>query len=135
VKIEGVDHVDVAVRDLEGAVQTWTEVLGLKVVNRYRDEAGEKINVAQLQAGDTILELVESTDPEGPVARFIRDRGEGFLLVSLKVDSVDEAIRELKARGAPVLDERPRRIGNSLFTFVHPRALNGVLVELITHEG
>jgi methylmalonyl-CoA/ethylmalonyl-CoA epimerase len=131
-KVERVDHISIAVRNLEEAVRRWEEMLGIHVTNRYRDEEGEKINVAQFQLGETIIELMEPTSPDSEVQKFLDRRGEGIMVLSLRVDDVAQALRELREKGAPVIDNEPRRLGQVQFGFVHPKGFNGVLLELIS---
>jgi len=131
-KVERVDHISIAVRDLEEAVRRWESMLGLKVANRYRDEEGERIDVAQFRLGETIVELVAPTSPDSEVQKFLDRRGEGLMLLSLRVDDVAQALGELREKGAPVIDQEPRRFGEVRFGFVHPKGFNGVLLELIS---
>ncbi len=131
-KVEKVDHISIAVRDLEAAVERWQAMLGLQVARRYRDEEGEKINVAQFQVGETIIELMEPTSPDSEVQKFLDRRGEGIMLLSLRVEDCKQALQELQGKGAVVIDQEPRRFGEARFGFVHPKSFNGVLLELIS---
>jgi len=128
-KIEQIDHICVAVRDLEQAVRAWERALGIQVAERYQ-EGAEKINVARFYFGNVAFELMESTSPDGEVAKFVERKGEGLYLLSLRVDDVDNAVAELKTKGVRLIDQEPRRGGGAVYAFAHPRAFTGVLVEI-----
>jgi methylmalonyl-CoA/ethylmalonyl-CoA epimerase len=100
----------------------------------YVDEA-EKIKVVRYWIGEVGFELMESTSPDGDVAKFVEKRGEGIMLISFGVDNTREAVKELQAKGYPfIADSRgeiARPFGDCEFAFVHPRKLNGVLTEVI----
>lgn len=133
-KINKLDHISVAVRSLDAARKTWEPVLGKTAPDdAYEDEA-EKIRVARYWLGDVAFELMESTAPDGEVAKFIERQGEGVMLVSLNVDSTRAAVDEIGAKGYPVVGGlRPFRDGQ--FAFVHPKKMNGVLLELIDDKS
>jgi methylmalonyl-CoA/ethylmalonyl-CoA epimerase len=131
VKIEKIDHLCIAVKDLEKARQIYEEILGLELDTLYVVDR-EKIRVARYYIGDVALELMESTAPDGDVAKFIEKRGEGFFLISYRVSSVVEALAELKEKGYRLIDDKPRSIMGSRYAFInHPRELCGVLTEVM----
>jgi methylmalonyl-CoA/ethylmalonyl-CoA epimerase len=130
VKINRLDHISVAVRDLAAARRTWEPILGKAAPDdQYVDER-EKIRVARYWLGEVAFELMESLAPDGEVAKFIAKRGEGVMLVAFNVDSTRAAIDELSAQGYPFVGG-PRPFRDCEFAFLHPRAATGVLVELI----
>jgi methylmalonyl-CoA/ethylmalonyl-CoA epimerase len=134
-KINRVDHICVAVRNLHEARKLWEPLLGKeKPDDEYVDEL-EKIKVARYRIGEVGFELMESTSSDGEVARFIEKRGEGIMLISLNVDNTRVAVQELQERGYPFIPaangEIERAFRDCEFAFVHPRQLNGVLTELI----
>jgi methylmalonyl-CoA/ethylmalonyl-CoA epimerase len=133
-KINRIDHICIAVKDLEQAQTAWAPLLGKAEPDEtYVDEL-EKIKVARYILGGVGFELMESTSPDGDVARFIERHGEGIMLVSFNVDSTRGTIDELEAQGYPFIGgARPFREGE--FAFVHPRATNGVLLEYIDDAG
>jgi methylmalonyl-CoA/ethylmalonyl-CoA epimerase len=134
VKIQKIDHICIAVRDLEKAQKIYEEDLGLELYGTYMSES-EKIRVARYYVGDVALELMESTAPDGEVAKFIEKRGEGFFLISYRVDDVDEALAELKAKGRSTIDQKPRELLGNRYAFIHhPRDLCGVLTEFLDGE-
>ena len=129
-KINKIDHICIAVKNLSDAQKVWEPVLGKsKPDDEYIDEP-EKIKVARYRVGDVGFELMESTTPDGDVARFIETKGEGVMLISFNVDNTREAIEELQQKDYPFIgDVRPFRDGE--FAFIHPKKMNGVLLELI----
>lgn len=131
-KVNKVDHICIAVKNLEEARKVWEPVLGkLKPDDAYVDEA-EKIRVARYWLGEVGFELMESTTPDGDVAKFIEKRGEGVMVISLNVDSTEAAMNELKAKDYPFIGGlRPFR--GCQFAFVHPKKVNGVLLEFIDY--
>lgn len=132
-QVNKVDHICIAVKKLDEARKVWEPVLGKsKPDDEYMDEA-EKIKVARYWVGEIGFELMESTTPDGEVARFISKKGEGVMLISLNVDNTRQARDELKQKGYPFIgDVRPFRAGE--YSFVHPKKMNGVLLELIDDQ-
>jgi methylmalonyl-CoA/ethylmalonyl-CoA epimerase len=91
----------------------------------------QKVTTAFLPVGESEVELLESTDPDGPVAKFIAKRGQGFQHVAFRVENIDDALDELKTKGIRLIDETPRKgAGGARIAFIHPSATNGILVEL-----
>ena len=129
-KLNRIDHICIAVKNLEEAKKKWEPLLGkTKPDDAYIDEP-EKINVARYYVGEVGFELMESTTPDGDVAKFIEKKGEGIMLVSFNVNKTRDAIEELTGKGYPFIGgARPFR--NCEFAFVHPKATNGVLLEYI----
>jgi methylmalonyl-CoA/ethylmalonyl-CoA epimerase len=133
-KVKKVDHIGIAVKSLDESLKFYTEALGLKVEG-VEEIADQKVRIAFLPLGDTEVELIESTSPDGPVAKFIESRGEGLQHIAYRVESVEEALKELKEKGVRLIDEKPRYgAGNARIAFIHPKATNGVLVEISERE-
>jgi methylmalonyl-CoA/ethylmalonyl-CoA epimerase len=132
-KVNKIDHICIAVKNLDEARKIWEPILGKpEPDDRYVDEL-EKIRVARYWLGEVGFELMESTTPDGDVAKFIEKRGEGVMLISFNVDNTREAMDELKAKDYPFIGgARPFR--DCEFAFVHPKAVNGVLLELIDYK-
>ena len=128
--LERIDHVCIAVKDRIAAEARFKEIFGLDPDLRYVDDK-EKIDVARYYIGEVGVELVAPTDEEGEVARFIKSRGEGFFLISLKVPDIAQALGELKEKPVRLVDRTPRQWGDHQFAFIHPRPLFGVLFEII----
>jgi methylmalonyl-CoA/ethylmalonyl-CoA epimerase len=133
-KVNKVDHICIAVKNLEQARRVWEPVLGKSEPDdRYVDEP-EKIRVCRYWLGEVGFELMESTAPDGEVARFIEKNGEGVMLISFNVDNTREAMGELKSKDYPFLGG-PRPFRDCEFAFIHPKKMNGVLLELIDDKG
>ena len=127
-----VDHVGIAVNNLEETLKFYEEVLGLKCEGTEVVEE-QKVKVAFLPVGDTELELLESTTEDGPIAKFITKNGGrgGIQHVAVIVDNIENAIEEVKAKGYKMIDETPRYgAGNARIAFCHPKGTDGVLLEL-----
>ena len=132
-KVNKIDHICVAVRDLEQAKKVWEPIMGKdRPDDEYVDEP-EKIKVARYHLGEVGFELMESTTPDGDVAKFIEKRGEGIMLLSFNVDNTRAAISELQGKDYPFIGGA-RKFRDCEFTFIHPKAVNGVLLELIDYK-
>ncbi|MBM4319963.1 MAG: methylmalonyl-CoA epimerase [Deltaproteobacteria bacterium] len=132
-KVNKIDHLCIAVKDLEQAKKVWEPILGKSGPDdEYVDEP-EKIRVARYWLGEVGFELMESTSPDGEVARFIEKRGEGIMLISFNVDDTRSSMAELEGQGYPFIGGA-RQFRDCEFAFVHPRAVNGVLLELIDYK-
>lgn len=132
--VHKVDHIGVAVANLDEALKLYRDVLGLNLAGTEVVEQ-QKVKVAFLPVGDTEVELLESTDPEGPIAKFIEKRGEGIQHIALRVDDIDAALDEMRAKGIRLIDEKPRYgAGGAKIAFLHPKSTGGVLIELCERE-
>jgi methylmalonyl-CoA/ethylmalonyl-CoA epimerase len=130
-KIEKVDHICFAVKDLDATKKVYKEDLGLEPAFEYVADS-EKIKVARYMIGDVAVELMESTAPDGEVAKFINSKGEGVFLISYKVDDLSQAMQELREKHVKLIDSKPRELFGTKYAFVHhPDKLSGVLTELI----
>jgi methylmalonyl-CoA/ethylmalonyl-CoA epimerase len=125
-----IDHIGIAVKSIQEGKNFWTDVLGLTFAGSETVDA-QKVTTAFLPVGESELELLESTAPDGPIAKFLEARGEGIQHVAFRVANLDEALAELKAQGIRLIDETPRRgAGGARIAFLHPKSTSGVLVEL-----
>jgi len=134
-KVNKIDHICIAVENLEEAKKQWEPVMGKDAPDdEYIDEP-EKIKVARYHLGEVGFELMESTSPDGDVAKFIERNGEGVMLISFNVDDTRDAVGELQEKGYPFIPDATCEIARSFrdckFSFIHPKAMNGVLLELI----
>ena len=133
-KVKHIDHIGVAVKTIEQAGKFYTDILGLKI-QEIENVADQKVNVAFIPITDSEVELLESTEPDGPVARYIDARGEGVQHVAFRVENIDEALAELKAKGVRLIDKEPRKgAGGARIAFIHPKETNGVLVEICERD-
>lgn len=125
-----VDHIGIAVKNLDETLKFYTDVLGLELGGTEVVEE-QKVRVAFLPIGDTEVELLESTSDDGPIAKFIEKNGEGMQHIAFKVDNIEEAIAYMQEKGMRMIDEQPRYgAGGAKIAFVHPKSSNRVLVEL-----
>lgn len=124
------DHVGIAVEKIDGVLPVWEGILGLPVAGT-EEVAEQKVRTAFLPVGDSEIELLESTDPEGPIGKFIAAKGQGVQHLAFRVADIDAALAELKEKGVRLIDEKPRYgAGGARIAFLHPKATGGVLVEL-----
>jgi methylmalonyl-CoA/ethylmalonyl-CoA epimerase len=134
-KLNKVDHICIAVKDLESARKIWEPVLGKSAPDDAYEDAPEQIRVARYWIGEVGFELMESTSPNGPVAEWIQKNGEGVMLISFNVDNTRKSIDELQSKNYTFIPdfrgEIARPFRNGEFAFLHPKKLNGVLTELI----
>jgi len=125
-----IDHLGIAVRSLDAALEFYSQQLGFPVALRETVEQ-ERVNVAMLPAGGPRIELLEATDPDSVIAKFIEKRGEGLHHVAVKVPDLTATVERLKSGGARLLNDPRPGAGGHLYVFVHPSSTGGVLLELI----
>ena len=125
-----IDHLGIAVRSIEEALGFYQRQLGLTVEGR-ETVAQEKVRVAMLPLKGSRIELLEPTEADSPVGKFLAKRGEGLHHVALKVPDLNAAVERLRASGARLLNEPRAGAGGHLYVFVHPASAGGVLLELI----
>jgi len=128
--IKNIDHIGIAVSNLQESLSFWETSLGIEL-HGIEEVAEQKVRTAFLPIDDTEIELLEPTSAESSVAKFIEKRGEGLHHIAIRVDDIEAALAELKAKGIQLIDETPRNgAGGSRIAFVHPKATHGVLLEL-----
>jgi len=124
------DHVGIAVANLEEALRFYRDALGLEI-GMPEEVPSQHVRAHFISAGESALELLEATDDQSPIARYLARRGPGLHHITLRVDNIAAALERLKARGVRLVDETPRRgAHDSLVAFIHPSSAHGVLVEL-----
>jgi methylmalonyl-CoA/ethylmalonyl-CoA epimerase len=129
-KVLKIDHLGIAVKSLTGVKSFWSDVLGLELKGSETIE-DQKVRTTFIPVGESEVELLESTSPDGPIARYIENKGEGIQHVAFRVENLERALEEMKKKGIRLIDEKPRiGAGGSKIAFLHPKATNGVLVEL-----
>ena len=132
--VKKVDHIGVAVSNLEEAIKFYEEVMGLNLQGIEVVEQ-QKVKVAFLPIGDTEIELLESTDKEGPIAKYIEKKGEGIQHIAYRVDNIEQALDEMRSKGVRLIDEKPRYgAGGAKIAFLHPKSTYGVLIELCQRD-
>ncbi len=125
-----IEHLGIAVKSLETAIPYYEEVLGLKCY-AIEEVAEQKVKTAFFKVGQTKIELLESTDPEGPVGKFIEKKGEGVHHIAFAVDSLQNALDTVAEKGVTLIDKTPRKGAEGLHIgFLHPKSTFGVLTEL-----
>jgi methylmalonyl-CoA/ethylmalonyl-CoA epimerase len=135
-KISHIEHLGIAVKSIETALPYYENVLGLKCY-AIEEVADQKVKTAFLQVGQTKIELLESTDPEGPVGKFIEKKGEGIHHIAFAVaDGVANALAEAEEKGIQLIDKQPKKGAEGLnIAFLHPKSTIGVLTELCEHPS
>jgi len=131
IRLTRIDHVGIAVEDLEAAAEEYRRLLGVEPVHRERieDQGVEEVLFA---VGESFVQLLGALRPDTPVGRALATRGPGLHHVAYRVEDVQAALDHLRAEGARLIDETPRPGSrNTLIAFVHPKAMGGVLVELV----
>ncbi len=131
-----VDHIGIAVPNLEETMKFYEEVLNLTCTGTEIVE-DQKVKVAFFPVGDTELEFLESTSEDGPIAKFLEKNGgrAGIQHIALRVDNIEEAIKNMQEKGYRMIDEKPRYgAGGAKIAFVHPKATGGILLELSERE-
>ena len=128
--INKINHIGIAVNSIEDAVKLYTEGLGLEVKDTEIVEA-QKVRTAIIPVGESKIELIESTDPEGVIAKYIEERGEGLHHLALEVSDIQAALDTLREKGVQLIDERPRiGVENTKIAFLHPKETK-LLIELV----
>jgi methylmalonyl-CoA epimerase len=124
------DHIGIAVQKLEPALVAYRDALGLEL-ELIEVVPDQRVRVAMLVLGSSHIELLEPTEPEGPVGKFLAARGEGIHHISLSVPDIHAALESARAAGLRLIDETPRiGAGGKLIAFIHPKSTHGVLIEL-----
>ncbi len=130
-----IEHIGIAVNSIAEAIPFYEKVLGLKCYN-IEEVADQKVRTAFFMIGQTKIELLESTDPEGPIGKFIEKRGEGIHHLAYAVESIEERLREVEEAGIRLIDPEPRCGAEGLsIAFLHPKSTFGVLTELCEDKG
>ena len=128
--IKRIDHIGIAVSSLENTKQIWRESFGLEVGPTEYNEEG-KVKEVLVRVGDITLHLMETTDPEGPLSKFLAKRGEGVHHLALEVNDIRDTLETLEKKGVQLIDREPRTgVGGTSIAFLHPRETR-VLIELV----
>jgi methylmalonyl-CoA/ethylmalonyl-CoA epimerase len=125
-----IEHIGIAVKNLDESIKFYENVFGLKcyAVEEVKDQ---KVKTAVFQIGETKIELLESTKPGGPISKFIEKKGEGIHHIAFKTKDISSSLKELEEKNIRLIDEHPRKGAEGLnIAFLHPKAANGVLIEL-----
>ena len=129
-----IEHIGIAVTNLEESISYYESVLGLECY-AIEEVADQKVRTAFFKVGDTKIELLESTDPEGPIGKFIEKKGPGIHHLAFAMDNVGESLKHAKELGVRLIDEQPRKGAEGLqIGFLHPKSTHGVLTEFCSDE-
>ncbi len=129
-KILKIDHIGIAGKSIDEGKKFWADILGLNFEGTETVEE-QKVTTAFFPVGESEIELLESTSPDGPIAKYLEKKGEGMQHIAFRVEDIEAALKELKEKGVKLIDEKPRKgAGGAKIAFLHPKATNGVLVEL-----
>lgn len=129
-----IEHIGIAVSNLEAAIDFYEKVLGLTCYN-VEEVADQKVRTAFFMVGQTKIELLESTDPEGPIGKFIEKKGEGIHHIAFSVDNIEEQLSHAEKMGVKLIDAKPRKGAEGLdIAFLHPKSTCGVLMEFCENK-
>jgi len=130
-----IEHIGIAVKNLEESIAWYEKVLGLKCY-ALEEVKEQKVRTAFFMIGETKIELLESTDPEGPIGKFIEKKGEGIHHMAYAVKGLESALVEVEAAGVQLIDKQPRKGAEGLsIAFLHPKSTGGVLTELCENKN
>ncbi len=132
--IEKISHIGIAVKDMEEALSVFRDGIGLEVTSTDEVKT-QKVRVAFLPVGETRFELLEPTQDDSPIAKYLEKRGEGIHHIALKVTNIEESLAALKAKGVKLINEEPvPGAHGTRVAFLHPKGTRGVMLELVEEE-
>lgn len=132
--ITHIEHIGIAVKNLEESIKFYEEKLGMKCYG-VEEVAEQKVKTAFFQVGQTKIELLESTDPEGPIGKFIEKKGEGIHHLAFASEDIVSNLKELDENGVQLIDKTPRKGAEGLdIAFLHPKSTGSVLMEICGHK-
>ena len=133
-KLSHIEHIGIAVKDLKKAIKYYETVLGLKCY-AIEEVKEQKVKTAFFKVGQTKIELLESTDDNGPIGKFIAKKGEGIHHMAFAVKDIDQTLNEVEQKGIRLIDHQSRKGAENLdIAFLHPKSTFGVLTELCEHK-
>ena len=124
-----INHVAIVVQDIDAALKFWKQTFGLQL-DHVEEVPSQKSKVAFLPLGESEIELVQPTTTDSGLANFLEKRGEGMHHICIEVEDIDATLAELKSKGVRLINDVPEELPGRKMAFVHPKAANGVLVEL-----
>lgn len=130
-----IEHIGIAVKNLEESISYWENVFGLKcyAIEEVKDQ---KVRTAFFMVGQTKIELLESTDPEGPIGKFIEKKGEGIHHIAFAVNDIEKVLADTESKGVQLIDKTPRKGAEGLdIAFLHPKSTFGVLTEICENKN
>jgi methylmalonyl-CoA/ethylmalonyl-CoA epimerase len=134
-EITHIEHIGIAVENLDESIRYYEDVLGLKCYG-VEEVADQKVRTAFFKVGDAKIELLESTDPEGPIGKYVEKKGPGMHHIAFSVKDVDGALKEAEEKGIRTIDKTSRKGAEGLsIGFLHPKSTKGVLTELCENKN
>jgi methylmalonyl-CoA/ethylmalonyl-CoA epimerase len=134
-KITHIEHIGIAVKSLDEAITFYENVLGLKCYS-IEEVKDQKVKTAFFMVGQTKIELLEATDPEGPIGKFIEKKGEGVHHIAYAVEKIEEQLKAVEEKGVNLIDKAPRKGAEGLdIAFLHPKSTFGVLTEFCENKN
>ena len=134
-KLNHIEHIGIAVKSLDEAIPFYEKVLGLKCYG-IEEVKDQRVKTAFFMVGETKIELLESTDPEGPIGKFLEKKGEGIHHIAFAVNDLQQCLAEVEQKGIQLIDKQPRRGAEGLdIGFLHPKSTFGVLMEFCEHAS
>lgn len=125
-----IEHIGIAVKNLDESIKYYQDILGLECYN-IEEVKDQKVKTAFFKVGETKIELLESTDPEGPIGKFVEKKGEGIHHIAFAVDNIEDKLKQAEKKGVRLIDSVPRKGAEGLdIGFLHPKSTFGVLTEL-----
>ncbi|HEY9114531.1 MAG TPA: methylmalonyl-CoA epimerase [Bacteroidales bacterium] len=134
-KLSHIEHIGIAVNSLEESIPYYENILGLKcyAIEEVKDQ---KVKTAFFKVGQTKIELLESTDPDGPIGKFIEKKGQGIHHLAFAVDGIENALAEAESKGVQLIDKQPRKGAEGLdIAFLHPKSTMGILTEFCENKN
>jgi len=133
-KAKSIEHIGIAVKNLEESIKYYEDILGIECY-ALEEVTDQKVKTAFFKIGEVKIELLESTDPEGPIGKFIEAKGPGVHHLAFAVDDVQQALVDVQEKGIRLIDKAPRQGAENLkIGFLHPKSTGGVLTELCGHK-
>jgi len=129
-KATHIEHIGIAVKNISDSISYYENVLGLKCYS-IEEVKDQKVKTAFFKIGETKIELLEATDPDSPIGKFIENKGEGIHHLAFAVNDIESSLKEVEAKGIRLIDKTPRKGAEGLeIAFLHPKSTGGVLTEL-----
>jgi len=133
--ISHIEHIGIAVKNIEESIKYYENILGLKCY-ALEEVKDQKVKTAFFMVGQTKIELLESTDPEGPIGKFVEKKGEGIHHLAFAVKGIENALTEMESKGVQLIDKFPRKGAEGLdIAFLHPKSTAGILTELCENKN
>ena len=132
--MKSIDHIGIAVKDLQRGIENYKKILGLKC-SGTEEVPEQKVKIAMIPIQETNIELLEPTQDDSPIEKFIENKGEGFHHIAIGVENIEEELKRLKSEDVRLIDEKYRiGVHGAKIAFIHPKSMGGLLVELVQRD-